>query len=314
MAANKEMRSVYTETLIELAEKNNNIVVLEADLMKSQGTVKFMEKFPERTFNIGVAEANMVGIAAGLSALGKIPFAATFGCFAGRRVYDQFFISANYAKLNVKLVGSDPGVAAAYNGGTHMPFEDLGIMRNIPKCTVLEACDQVSLRKLMIKSAEHYGSVYMRLHRKPVEPVYPENEEFELGKGKVLKDGSDITIIANGAIMVHEALAAEALLQKEGIRAAIIDMHTIKPIDKDLIIRYAKKTKALITCENHQVVNGLGSAVAEVLSENIPTLMARLGINDEFGEVGTQEFLQKRFGLTGIAIAEKATELLKRKI
>ncbi|MCK9639960.1 MAG: transketolase family protein [Prolixibacteraceae bacterium] len=310
---NIEMRAVYAQTLIKLAEEDDRIVLLEADLMKATGTTVFKNKFPDRIFNVGVAEANMVGIAAGLSAGGKIPFAASFGCFASRRAYDQFFISANYAQQNVKLVGTDPGISAAFNGGTHMPFEDAGIMRNIPKLVVFEPCDPVSLGKLIIQSAKHKGSTYMRLHRKAARVLYPENEEFELGKGKVLVDGTDVTIIATGVIMVNEALAAQEQLEKEGISAAVIDMHTIKPIDTELVSRYAKKTGAIITCENHQVINGLGSAVAETLSENNPTLMKRIGINDEFGEVGTQDYLQERFLLTAENITNSAKELLNKK-
>jgi transketolase len=309
----REMRVVYAETLIELAEADDRIVLLEADLMKASGTTIFKNKFPDRTFNVGVAEANMVGIAAGLSAGGKIPFANSFGCFAARRTYDQFFISANYARQNVKLVGTDPGIASAYNGGTHMPFEDAGIMRNIPKLVVFEPCDPVSLRKLVIQSAKHKGCTYMRLFRKPARNLYPENEEFELGKGKVLEDGKDITLIATGVIMVNEALIARELLVKEGISAAVIDMHTIKPIDTELILYYSKKTGAIITCENHQVNNGLGSAVAETLSENYPILMKRIGINDEFGEVGTQEYLLERYQLTAENIVKSAKELLGKK-
>jgi transketolase len=311
--ANIEMRAVYAQALIELAEKDENIVLLEADLMKATDTEIFKTKFPDRTFDVGVAEGNMVGIASGLSARGKIPFAHTFGCFATRRAYDQFFISANYARQNVKLVGSDPGISAAFNGGTHMPFEDAGIMRNIPKLVVFEPCDPVSLKKLIAKSAYHKGCTYMRLHRGETQVIYPENEEFELGKGKVIKDGNDITIIASGAIMVLESIKARDLLEKDGISAAVIDMHTIKPLDSELVLEYAKKTGAIITCENHQIINGLGSAIAEVLSENYPILIKRIGINDEFGEVGTQEYLLQRFKLTAETIANSAKELLKKK-
>ena len=313
MDYNKEMRAVYAQTLIDLAEKDDRIVILEADLMKASGTTVFKNKFPDRAFNVGVAEANMVGIAAGLSAGGKIPFAASFGCFAARRAYDQFFISANYAQQNVKLVGTDPGISAAYNGGTHMPFEDAGIMRNIPKLIVFEPSDPVSLEKLVIQCAKHKGSTYMRLHRKGTKVLYPENEEFELGKGKVLSDGTDITLIATGAILVNEALSAKELLEKEGISAAVIDMHTIKPIDAELVLRYAKKTGAIVTCENHQIFNGLGSAVAEVVSENYPVRIKRIGIEDEFGEVGTQNYFQERFKLTAKHIVEVAKELVKGK-
>jgi transketolase len=313
MDNNIEMRAVYAQTLIELAEKDDRIVLLEADLMKASGTTVFKNKFPERTFNVGVAEANMVGIAAGLSAGGKIPFADSFGCFSARRTYDQFFISANYAQQNVKLVGTDPGISSAFNGGTHMPFEDMGIMRNIPKLIVFEPSDPVSLRGLVIQSANHKGSTYMRLFRKASKALYPENEKFELGKGKILVDGTDVTLIATGTIMVNEALAAQQLLLEKGISAAVIDMHTIKPIDAELVLKYAKKTGAIITCENHQVMNGLGSAVAEVLSENYPTLLKRIGINDEFGEVGTQDFLKERFHLTAENIVNTTKELLKKK-
>lgn len=305
------MRAVYAQTLIELAEKDERIVVLEADLMKSSGTLVFKNKFPERTFNVGVAEANMVGVAAGLSAGGKIPFADTFACFAARRAYDQFFISGNYARLNVKLVGTDPGISSEYNGGTHMPFEDIGIMRNIPKLTVFEPGDPVSLKKLVQKAAYHPGCTYMRLFRKPAPVIYPEDEEFELGKGKVLKDGTDLTLIASGVIMLAEALKASEMLKDEGISAAVIDMHTIKPIDKELALAYAKKTGLLVTCENHQIINGLGSAVAEVLSENNPTLLKRIGVEDEFGEVGKMDYLLERFQLSANHIVTKVKNILK---
>jgi transketolase len=311
--ADKEMRAVYVQTLIELAENNENIVVLEADLMKATGTASFKARYPDRTFNVGVAEANMAGIAAGLSATGKIPYAASFACFASRRAYDQFFISGNYARQNVKLVGTDPGIAAAYNGGTHMPFEDTGIIRNIPKIIIAEPSDPVSLAAIIRLMADHYGCTYLRLFRKPAQELYKEDEAFVLGKGKILKDGSEITLIACGVIMVNEALKASELLRTKGISAAVIDMHTIKPLDNELVIRYAMKTKAVITCENHQIYNGLGSAVAECLSENFPVKMKRIGIQDEFGEVGTQDYLQKRFGLTAESIVVAAVELLAKK-
>jgi transketolase len=262
---------------------------------------------------MGVAEANMVGVAAGLSAGGKIPFADTFTCFAARRAYDQFFISCNYARLNVKLTGTDPGVAAIYNGGTHMSFEDIGLMRNIPKLTVFEPSDPVSLKQLVKKSAYHPGCTYMRLHRQHIAAIYSEDEVFELGKGKVIKDGTDITLIATGAIMTAEALKAWKILSDEGISAAVIDMHTIKPIDSELVLRYARKTGAVVTCENHQTVNGLGSAVAETLSEHNPALLKRVGVNDEFGEVGAPDYLLEHFGLTAKHIVVHTKKLLDKK-
>lgn len=305
-----EMRKVYADTLMELAEKDERIVLLEADLMKASGTVCFKDKYPERTFDMGVAEANMVGVAAGLSAGGKIPFADTFGCFATRRTYDQFFISACYAQLNVNLVGTDPGVSAAFNGGTHMPFEDMGIMRNVPGLVVFEPSDPVSLKALVKEAAAYPHSTYMRLHRKNLPHIYNDDEMFEFGKGKVLRDGADITIIAMGGIMVNEALKAADSLKEQGISAAVIDILTVKPIDTELVLEYAKKTGCIVTCENHQIINGLGSAVAELLAENCPTRLKRIGVNDEFGEVGTLEYLKDRFGMNAAHIEAVVKEIL----
>ncbi|MCL2832516.1 MAG: transketolase family protein [Treponema sp.] len=309
--ADKEMRAVYNDTLVRLAANDKRIMVVEADLMKASGTMGFKAAYPERGIDVGVAEANMVGISAGLSAGGKIPFAATFGCFAARRVYDQFFISANYARLNVKLTGTDPGVTAAYNGGTHMPFEDIGLMRQIPGLSILEPSDPVSLEKLVEASAAHYGCTYMRLHRKPMPSLYSADEKFSLGKGKVLKDGKDVTIIALGAVMVNEALKAAKKLEDEHISAAVIDILSVKPLDRDLVLAYAAKTGRIVTAENHRIAGGLGGAVAELCSTERPTHMAMIGVNDEFGEVGTQEWLMERFKLTAEDIKRQAIKLIK---
>jgi transketolase len=310
---NKEMRTIYAETLIELAEESENIILLESDLMKAHGTKIFKDRFPDRTFDVGVAEANMVGIAAGLSAMGKVPFAESFGCFAARRAYDQFFISANYAQLNVKLVGTFPGIAARLNGGTHTSFEDIGLMRCIPKLVVIEPCDGNSLRQYLRTIAIYRGNCYLRLHCLQGPVIYDEREEFEIGKGKVLEDGSDVTIIATGAFLVPEALKAHAILAREKISATVIDMPTIKPLDNELVIQYAQKTGAIVTCENHQVVNGLGSAVADILGETHPTLLRKVGVHEEFGEVGSIEYLQRRFRLTAGEIVEKVKEIIRLK-
>jgi len=313
MNSPKEMRAVYAETLCQLAEVDERIVLLEADLMRASGTQSFKEKFPKRTFNIGVAEANMVGIAAGLSATGKIPFANTFACFASRRAFDQFFISANYARLNVKLVGTDPGVTAALNGGTHMAFEDLGLMRTIPNLVVCEPSDPVSLSQLVKCCAYHQGCTYLRMQRKNANTIYDESETFELGKGKILQTGQDVALIAVGAVMVNEALKAAEILAAEGISSFVVDMHTIKPIDRDLVLHMAEFCGAIVTCENHQIVNGLGSAVAEVLVESLPTPMERVGVKEMFGEVGSVEYLKNRFGLTAEVICQYAKQVIKRK-
>ncbi|MCF7934162.1 MAG: transketolase family protein [Spirochaetia bacterium] len=309
----KDMRDVYAQTLVDLAENDDRICVLEADLMNATGTKVFKQRFPERMFDVGVAEANMVGVASGLSAEGKIPFAASFGTFASRRTFDQFFLSANYAQLNVKLVGTDPGITAQFNGGTHMPFEDIGMMRLVPNLVIIEPSDLVSCEALIRAAAAHQGSMYIRMHRKGSNTIYDENEQFELGKGKVLVDGTDVTLIAAGFVMVPEALKAAEILKKEGISAAVIDMHTIKPLDNELVLAYAKKTGAIVTCENHQVTGGLGGAVAELLTAEYPALLGRIGAQDMFGQVGTQDYLIKAYEMTAEDIAQKAMATISKK-
>ncbi|MGM0432984.1 MAG: transketolase family protein [Spirochaetota bacterium] len=306
----KDMRQVYTDTLIELAQTDDRICVLESDLMMATGTKAFKEVYPDRFFDVGVAEANMVGIASGLSSEGKIPFAASFGTFASRRTFDQFFLSANYAQLNVKLVGTDPGVTAQLNGGTHMPFEDVGMMRLIPDLVIVEPCDTVSCAALVRLAAKHPKSVYLRLHRKGSQTLYDDGQQFELGRGNVLRDGTDVTLIASGFVMVPEALKAADILKEEGIHAAVLDMHTVKPLDEELVLSYAKKTGAVVTCENHQVNCGLGGAVAELLSEKLPTRMGRIGARDKFGQVGNLEYLLEAYQLRAADIAEKARRTL----
>jgi transketolase len=308
----KEMRAAYVETVTALAENNKNIVVLEADLMNCTNTGSFKKAFPEQFINAGIAEANMVGVASGLSAAGKIPFASSFGCFSSRRVHDQFFISANYAKLNVKLIGMDPGVTAAMNGGTHMPFEDLALMRVIPKLTIIEPSDYYSCKALTKEAAEIYGCVYMRWPRKPVPVLYSESENFKIGKAKLLREGKDLCFVALGGLMVNEALKAAEALTKDGVEAGVLDVLSLKPIDEAAILAQAGKVRAVISAENAQIAGGLGSAVAEILAENGASCkFARVGIRDEFGEVGSQDYLAKRFGLTADKLVEKAQELLR---
>ncbi|MDR0323205.1 MAG: transketolase family protein [Treponema sp.] len=307
----KEMRLAYVDTIVELAEKNKNIVVLEADLMSCTGTAAFKKVYPDRFFNCGIAEANMVGMASGLSTLGKIPFAASFGCFSSRRVFDQFFLSANYARLNVKLIGTDPGVTAAFNGGTHMPFEEPAMMRVVPGLTFIEPSDPVSCAAFVRLMAEEYGCHYLRIPRKPVPCLYPENETFKFGKAKVLKEGKDICFIALGSLMVNQALKACEALAASGISAGVLDVLTLKPIDKDAILEQAGKVRAVISAENAQIAGGLGGATAEILAENgARCKFARIGIRDEFGEVGTQDYLVDRFGLDVGSLVKKAQELL----
>lgn len=306
-----EMRKAYSETLKELIKEDKNVYVLEADLSEAITTTSIGVDYPKNFVNCGIMEANMVGAASGLSLLGKIPFIHTFSPFATRRCYDQIFLSGAYAKTNIKILGSDTGITSQHNGGTHTSFEDVALMREIPGATVITATDSTMLKYLILEIKDIYGIHYITTIRKNAYKIYDENERFEIGKGKVLKDGKDFTIISNG-IMVAEALKAAEELEKQGVSVAVIDMFTIKPIDKDLIIEYAKKTGKIITAENHNVTGGLGSAVAEVLVEHYPIPMRKVGIEDRFGQVGTQEFLQKEYGLTAEKIIEKASELALR--
>jgi transketolase len=312
MAEKIMMRDVYASTLMELAGQDDRVVVLDADLMNSMGMVPFGETFPDRTFNVGVQEANMVGVAAGLSATGKIPFAHSFGPFATRKAYDAAFISGAYARLNVRIVGSDPGITAAYNGGTHMPFEDMGIMRNIPTMTVLEPVDGAMLQNLIRQLVALQGMFYMRLLRRQPVQVYAYGSTFDIGKGVVLRDGSDATIISSG-ILVHESLKAADMLQEQGVSCRVVNIFTIKPIDRTLIAECASETGAIVTCENHNIINGLGSAVAETLVETVPVPMERIGSQDQFGEVGPVDYLMKRYEMGAEFIADRVFSVLKRK-
>ncbi len=306
------MRDAYCQTLIELASQDERIVAVDADVMNSMGTVPFQQEFPDRSFNCGIQEANMIGVAAGLSATGKIPFAHTFGVFATRRVLDQVFVSCSYAKLNVKIIGGDPGITAAFNGGTHMPFEDLGIMRGIPEMVVIEPTDSTMMRDITRQIVGMYGVCYIRSVRKNAVQVYEEGSRFEIGKAALLRDGKDVTIIATG-LLTSEALIAADRLEKENISARVLNMFTIKPIDRAAIISAARETGAIVTAENHNIINGLGSAVAEVLVEEALAPMERVGVQDLFGEVGSEDYLRDRFGLAATDIVAKARKVISRK-
>lgn len=306
------MRETYCNTLMDMAEKDDRIVALDADLMSSSGMKPFMKKFPERFVNCGIAEANMVGISAGLSCVGKVPFAHTFGTFASRRVLDQVFMSGAYAKTNIRIIGSDPGVTAAYNGGTHMPFEDAGAYMAIPGVTILEPCDNVQLENIIRQLGDLFGVYYIRMPRKNQISIFEEGSEFEIGKGVTLKDGKDVTIVASG-IMVAEALNAAEQLEKDGISARVVNIFTWKPIDNELLAKCAKETGAVVTAENHQCNGGLYSAVCSSLAESCPVPVEKVGIMGEFGEVGTESYLRERFNLTDSAIVAAAKRAISRK-
>ncbi|NLD59143.1 MAG: transketolase family protein [Clostridiales bacterium] len=306
------MRLAYSDSLIEYGKTDDRICVVEADLMTSSSTERFKNLYPNRTINVGVAEANMIGVAAGLSAMGKIPFTHTFSAFASRRCCDQVTISVAYAGLNVKMVGSDPGVGAELNGGTHMSFEDIAIMRNIPEMVIFEPTDSIQLKKVFPQIIEHYGPVYIRLFRKNAWSIYGEDDSFELGKGHKILEGTDVTICASG-IMVKEALEAAAILGKEGISAEIINIHTIKPLDTGIILESRAKTGCCVTAENASVINGLGSAVSDCITGNNPCPVLKVGVLDRFGEVGKIDYLQKELHLAAADIVQKAKEAIAMK-
>ncbi|MCL2003428.1 MAG: transketolase family protein [Oscillospiraceae bacterium] len=308
----KMMRDTYCRVLTGLAAENENIAALDADLMSSSGMKPFMQTYPDRFINCGIAEANMIGVAAGLSAMGYIPFAHTFATFATRRACDQVFMSAAYAKLNVRIVGTDPGVCAAYNGGTHMPLEDMAVLRAIPEITLVEPTDSVMLENILPKIAEKYGVYYIRLNRKNAVGVFESGSEFEVGKGVLLRDGGDVALFASG-IMVAEALEAAKLLDEQGVSARVVNLFTWKPIDAEMVIESAEKTGAVVTCENHNVVGGLGSAVAETLVKTRPVPVEMIGVQDQFGEVGPEDYLRGRFNLNAADIAAAALRAVKRK-
>lgn len=307
-----EMRAAYCEALIDEAKKNKNIVVVDADVSHSVGTEPFYREFPERSINCGIMEAHAIGMSAGMSETGLVPFFHAFGVFATRRAFDQIFLSCAYQKLNVKIIGADPGVTAATNGGTHMPFEDIGLMRLVPGAVIIEPADVTMYKPAVSYMANNYGVHYLRTSRRKTMRIYEDGAEFVIGKANKLADGKDVCIIASG-IMVYEALKAADILSEKGISARVLDMHTIKPLDTEAVQAAAKECGAIVTAENHNVTGGLGSAVCEALSEGTPVPAERVGVKESFGEVGTQDYLQKRFGLTADGIVAAALKCISRK-
>ncbi len=301
----KATRQSYGEELANLGESNNKVVVLDADLSAATKTSIFAKKFPDRFFDMGIAEQNMIGTAAGLATCGKIPFASTFAMFAAGRAYDQIRNSICYPNLNVKICATHAGITVGEDGATHQMIEEISLMRTIPNMTVICTSDDTQTRWAVNEIAKFEGPVYLRLCRLATPKIY-ENEKFEIGKGIQIGDGTDATIIATG-VVVAEAIGAMKELRDRGINIRVIDMHTIKPIDEDIIIKAAKETKKIITIEDHSIIGGLGSAVCEVLSENYPTKVYRMGIKDEFGKSGKAEDLLKYFKIDKNAIIEAVT-------
>ncbi|MGI6308172.1 MAG: transketolase family protein [Dethiobacteria bacterium] len=305
-------REAYGQALRELGRHLDKIVVLDADLSKSTRTAFFAEEFPLRFFNLGVAEADMIGTAAGLAACGYIPFVSTFGVFATGRVYDQVRNSIAYTRLNVKIVASHTGLTVGEDGASHQTLEDIALMRVLPNMTVVVPADGRQTFQAVEAVARYEGPVYMRLGRPKVPQVIPPELPFELGKAQVLREGGDLAFVATG-LMAGIALQAAGMLAQEGLQATVLNMHTIKPLDQELLVEVARKTGALVTAEEHSIIGGLGGAVTEVLAENYPVPLIRVGVKDTFGESGSPEALLQKYGLTAENLAAAGKAVLQKK-
>lgn len=312
MNAEVATRDVYGKTLQKLASKNPNIVVLDADCSSSTRTSWLAKEYPEQFFNFGIAEANMIGAAAGLATCGKIVFASTFAIFGSARVFEQIRDSVCWPNLNVKIVVTHAGLSVGEDGASHQAIEDISLIRSLPNITVIVPADGIETEKAIIKAAETFGPFYIRLGRAKFPIVLNEDYEFHIGKAITLREGQDATIIAAG-LMISESFKAAEILEKEGISVRIINMSTIKPIDKEAIIKAAKETRAIVTAEEHTIIGGLGGAVAEVLVENFPAPMKRIGVADAFGFSATPDKLLEYFNMSGFYIAQALKETIARK-
>lgn len=301
----KATRQSYGETLEKLGEKYKNIVVLDADLATATKTINFANKFPERFFDMGIAEANMMSTAAGFATTGKVPFASTFAVFAAGRSYDQIRNSVCYPNLNVKICATHSGITVGEDGATHQMLEDLSMMRTLPNMKVLSPADDIETKWAIEEAYKQNGPVYVRLSRLATSIIYDENQKFEFGKMIQIGDGKDAAIFATGDVLAEALKAKEILANTKGIDIRVIDVHTIKPIDEDMIVKCAKETKRLISIEDHNVIGGLGSAISEVLTSKYPVKLERIGINDEFGKSGKAEELIKFYGLDAEGIVRK---------
>ncbi|WP_042277980.1 transketolase family protein [[Clostridium] dakarense] len=305
-------REAYGKALVKLGQINDNVVVLDADLSKSTKTNDFYKAFPDRFFNMGIAEQNLIGAACGFAAAGKIPFASSFAMFATGRAFEIIRNSAAYPKLNVKVCATHAGLTVGEDGASHQSVEDIAIMRAVPNMTVLVPADGVETEQMILEAAKFNGPMYVRLGRSAVPTLFDENYKFEIGKGTVVREGNDATIIACG-IMVNEAVIAHEALKSEGINVRVINMSTIKPIDREIIINAAKETGAIVTAEEHNIIGGLGSSVSEVVSEEYPVVVKRVGVKDTFGESGTPAELLKKYGLTSDDIVKAIKETISKK-
>lgn len=311
MADKMATREAYGKALVVLGSENPNVVVLDADLSKSTKTADFAKHHPERFFNMGIAEQNMLGTAAGLAAAGKIPFASTFAVFATGRAFEQIRNSIAYPKLNVKIAATHAGITVGEDGGSHQAVEDVAIMRALPNMTVLVPADAEETLQAIKAAAAYHGPVYIRMGRLDVPVLFGPEYHFEIGKANVLREGTDVAIMANG-VMVAPALEAAEELAAEGIKVSVVNVASVKPIDSDTIVRVARQTKAVVTAEEHNIIGGLGSAVAEVLAENHPTPMVRVGLKDTFGESGRPAELLEKYGLTKNGLIKAVRSVLEK--
>ena len=305
-------RDAFGDAIVEIASENKDVYVIDCDISKSMKTTRFAQTFPDRHINVGIAEQNAVGVAAGLATMGKIPFVSTYAVFGSMRACEQVRTSVCYSALNVKIACSHGGLTPGNDGVTHQAIEDLGIMRTIPNMTVIMGADYISTKKLIKKSVDLQGPVYLRFTRDPVPVFYSDKDEFEIGKGKLIKAGGDITIISFGE-MLHEALKAAEQLERQAISVELIDIHTLKPLDIDLIAGSIRKTGRVITVEDHNIINGLGSAVAEVVAEMGYGKLRRVGLKDTFAESGDYQLLLKKYDMDCSYICKMADELLQIK-
>lgn len=305
----KATRESYGMALVELGEKNKDIVVLDADLSKSTKTNDFKSKYTDRFFNVGIAEQNLMGVAAGLANVGKIPFASTFAVFATGRAFEIIRNSICYPKMNVKIAATHAGITVGEDGGSHQSVEDIALMSALPNMTVIVPADHREAMAAVHAAAEMEGPVYLRFGRCSTEDIFDENYKFEIGKGVEVKAGNDVTIVATG-MMVQKALVAAEQLEKQNISARVVNISTIKPIDEEIILKAARETKAIITAEEHSVIGGLGAMVSSVVSEKQPTIVKKIGIKDTFGESGTPDELMEKYGLTHEEIVKAVEEVL----
>ncbi|MGL5765639.1 MAG: transketolase family protein [Sarcina sp.] len=306
----KSTRQAYGEALVELGRQNNNIVVLDADLTKSTKTNLFQEAFPERHINVGIAEADLIGTAAGLATCGKIPFASTFAMFAAGRAFEQIRNTVVYPKLNVKIAPTHAGISVGEDGGSHQSVEDISLMRSIPGMVVLSPADATETKKMIFAAAEYNGPVYIRMGRLDVPVLFDDSYDFQIGIANTIKEGTDVTILATG-LMTARALEAAEKLQAEGVSVRVVNVGTIKPLDGETVLKAAQETKFIVTAEEHSVIGGLGSAVSEFLSETHPTLVKKVGIYDVFGQSGKAEELLEKYELTATKLISVIKETLK---